>query len=374
MNAAHSSNRSAYEYQPTIIESRVLIKRLATQLTILKNELQQRWLDCDRDPARFIRWSSQDLVQRLKRLLAEPNVVPSFVAAIVAIACLVTVVLLFEKAARVRDRVTVKEDDPRAEVVYLDIHQRGDSIGRFGTGRVGFNSGGGEGSGPTPKRSSGGGGGGDNDPLPSQTGKLPPPSDVFAAIPTRAPEYPQALPVAGINIDPALWQDLKAPVFGDPRSSLPLESKGPGEGNGIGSGEGLGVGEGKGPGVGPGEKGNIGGGSMDQGCCGSGGGTGGGRSGIMSPREVEQRARLLSKPEPKYTEEARRNQITGTVMLRAVFASSGEVVQIRALSSLPYGLTERAIAAAREIKFVPAMKSGHPVSVYMNLEYNFNLY
>jgi protein TonB len=91
-------------------------------------------------------------------------------------------------------------------------------------------------------------------------------------------------------------------------------------------------------------------------------------------REVDQRARLLSKPEPKYTEEARRNQVTGTVILRAVFASSGEVVQIRALTSLPHGLTERAIAAAREIRFVPAQKGGSPVSVFLQLEYNFNLY
>ena len=90
--------------------------------------------------------------------------------------------------------------------------------------------------------------------------------------------------------------------------------------------------------------------------------------------EVERRARLLLKPEPQYTEEARKNQITGTVMLRAVFSSAGEVVQIHAIRSLPFGLTERAIAAARQIKFVPAMKDGRPVSVFMQLEYNFNLY
>lgn len=56
------------------------------------------------------------------------------------------------------------------------------------------------------------------------------------------------------------------------------------------------------------------------------------------------------------------------------FASNGDVVQIRAVHSLPYGLTERAIAAARQIKFVPAVKGGQPVSVFMQLEYNFNLY
>ena len=114
------------------------------------------------------------------------------------------------------------------------------------------------------------------------------------------------------------------------------------------------------------------------GCCGegSGGGPGGGRGGSEAvwSNQVEQRARLVFKPEPQYTEEARRNQITGTVMLRVIFASSGEVVQIQAVRTLPFGLTERAIAAARQIKFVPAMKGGQPVSVHMQLEYNFNLY
>ena len=37
-------------------------------------------------------------------------------------------------------------------------------------------------------------------------------------------------------------------------------------------------------------------------------------------------------------------------------------------------LLQCAIAAARQIKFVPAVRGGHPVSVFMQLEYNFNLY
>ncbi len=87
-----------------------------------------------------------------------------------------------------------------------------------------------------------------------------------------------------------------------------------------------------------------------------------------------KRSHILSKPEPQYTEEARQNQVTGTVVLRAVFTSSGEVSDIRAISGLPFGLTERAVAAARQIKFAPATKDGHPVSMYIQLEYNFNLY
>jgi len=172
-----------------------------------------------------------------------------------------------------------------------------------------------------------------------------------------------------------LWKDLKAPVYGDPRSKSDIESKGPGDGEGIGNGQGPGISEGRGPGVGPGEKGNMGGGSRQLGCCDPGGGSN--RDGNDHPfagSQVEQRARVLFKPEPTYTEDARKNQVVGTVMLRVVFASNGDVVQIRAVHTLPFGLTERAIAAARQIKFVPAVKGGHPVSVFMQLEYNFNLY
>jgi protein TonB len=180
-----------------------------------------------------------------------------------------------------------------------------------------------------------------------------------------------------MDIDPALWADLKAPVFGDPRSRWNLESKGPGEGEGIGTKKGTGIGDGSGPGYGPGEGGNIGVGPKRTGCCGGGGGNGGGGVAnwdAVPAGQVEQRARLLSKPEPQYTEEARKNSISGTVVLRAVFASSGEVVQIRAVRTLPFGLTERAIAAARQIRFEPALKGGQAVSVSMQLEYNFNLY
>jgi TonB family protein len=95
---------------------------------------------------------------------------------------------------------------------------------------------------------------------------------------------------------------------------------------------------------------------------------------IFSGREVTSKARILSKPDPTYTEEARQNQITGTVVLRVVMSASGEVTNIHAVSSLPYGLTERAIAAAKQVKFVPATKDGHPVSMWIELQYNFNLY
>ncbi len=95
---------------------------------------------------------------------------------------------------------------------------------------------------------------------------------------------------------------------------------------------------------------------------------------LYSGKEVTTKARVLHKPEPTYTEEARRHQITGTVILRAVFGSNGKVFGLRVIAGLPNGLTGRAISAALQIRFIPAMKDGQPVSMWMELQYNFNLY
>jgi TonB family protein len=95
---------------------------------------------------------------------------------------------------------------------------------------------------------------------------------------------------------------------------------------------------------------------------------------VFSGREVTQRARVLAKPEPVYTESARKYQIAGTVVLRAVFAADGKVTNIYVIRKLPHGLTAAAIKAARGISFSPAGKDGHPVSMYMDLQYDFNFY
>ena len=366
------------QYQPTIIESRSLLARLLIQIAFLRDELKRSWIEFKNNPSMFSKTMSRHIVHRLRTFLSTPNVIPATMTAVAAITCVILVVVLFDKtASRSPD---VASNGGNEEVVIIEGSKPLDSTnkpstGKDGPGRVGFQNKKGEGSGPSQKLAQGGGGGGNHNPIPPQAGKLPPPSTILAAIPTAPPLNPPALPAAGIDIDPALWKDLKAPVYGDPRSKSDIESKGPGDGEGIGTRRGTGIGEGDGPGVGPGEKGNMGDGSRQLGCCGPGGGSD--RDGNDQPfagSQVEQRARVLFKPEPTYTEDARRNQVTGTVMLRVVFASNGDVVQIRAVHTLPYGLTERAIAAARQIKFVPAVKGGHPVSVFMQLEYNFNLY
>ena len=346
---ANYSSAHTHVYQPTIIENKLLLSRLAIQIAFVK-----------KDPFGFLKQVFGDLLSTRNALFA-------------LIAATAVVLLLVQtNPSSSQELQSVAPEEPVADMVLLDV-RNGPSRERSNEGRVGFNEDRGEGSGPTPKLAQGGGSGGNRDSLPPQTGKLPPPSAIPAAIPIAPPLNPPSLPLAGIDVDPALWKDLDARVYGDPKSQSETPSKGPGDDEGIGTNRGTGVGTGFGPGAGAGRDGNTGDGPKQLGCCGRGGSSDAG-DGPLRGSDVDQRARLLSKPEPQYTEEARKNQISGTVMLRAIFSRSGEVIQIRALHTLPFGLTERAIAAARQIKFVPAMKDGRAVSVYMQLEYNFNLY
>src|SRR5262249_5414516 len=79
---------------------------------------------------------------------------------------------------------------------------------------------------------------------------------------------------------------------------------------------------------------------------------------VYNGRDVTTKVKVLKKPEPVYTEQARNAFISGTVILRAVFSANGTVDHILVLRSLSGGLTEQAIQAARKIKFVPATKDG----------------
>lgn len=95
---------------------------------------------------------------------------------------------------------------------------------------------------------------------------------------------------------------------------------------------------------------------------------------ILTGKQIDTKVRLVMKPEPAYTESARDALIVGTVILKVVFASNGAVTNISTVQALSHGLTEQSIEAARKIKFIPAIKEGKYVSMWMQLEYNFNLY
>jgi TonB family protein len=375
----------AGEYHLTFVDDTGLTRRLATELKQVAHNSELTWPEFKRDPAGYSKRFVVGYGSLVGRFFSQRNVAIGSSAALLLVLTFIISFIVYGRYVERRAALAQKESDLVVEQLITpddipdDIEETkpDKGIGTGEKGRVGFNKGKGEGSKPKFEKAGGGGGGGQQDVLPPQQGRIPPPSEIAAKIPTTPPARPPMLPVAGIDIDPALYKNLPYDRFGDPRSKSTATSAGSGTGNGIGTGSGAGIGEGQDQGFGPGRGGNMGGGDRNMGGGGAGGGTGNNGtdySRTFSPKEVNVKARILSRPEPQYTEEARKNQVSGTVVLRAVFSSSGQVTSIRAVSSLPYGLTERAIAAARQIRFTPAMKDGRAVSQYIQIEYNFNLY
>ncbi len=90
--------------------------------------------------------------------------------------------------------------------------------------------------------------------------------------------------------------------------------------------------------------------------------------------ELITKAQIIRKPEPRYTERARRGRISGVVRLRALLGADGTVKGVSIIKGLGGGLSESAAEAARAIKFTPAAVDGRPVSQFVLLEYNFYVY
>jgi len=96
---------------------------------------------------------------------------------------------------------------------------------------------------------------------------------------------------------------------------------------------------------------------------------------VLTGPEVTVRAVIKLKPNPGYPREARPHRVQGQVKLRIILGSDGKVRdEMEVLEGLPHGITEEAIKAARRIEFEPARKDGRPVSQYVTVIYNFNLY
>ncbi|MDX6613705.1 MAG: hypothetical protein QOD75_2891 [Blastocatellia bacterium] len=95
---------------------------------------------------------------------------------------------------------------------------------------------------------------------------------------------------------------------------------------------------------------------------------------IYKRDEVTVTAKITKKALPSYTEEARRNRTSGTVILEMVLRASGEVTDIIVIQGLPHGLNDMAVRAAKGTKFEPATKDDQKVSQYARIEYGFYLY
>jgi TonB family protein len=74
-----------------------------------------------------------------------------------------------------------------------------------------------------------------------------------------------------------------------------------------------------------------------------------------------------------YSEEARRANITGDVLMEVVIRADGLVASARVTRGLGFGLDERAVAAVHQWRFAPARRLGVPVDVAVEVAMEFNL-
>jgi len=93
-----------------------------------------------------------------------------------------------------------------------------------------------------------------------------------------------------------------------------------------------------------------------------------------TPAAISERLQILSKPRPGYTEAARAENTEGSVVLRVTFLASGSIGGVTPVKSLPDGLTEAAIEAAKQIEFKPATHYGQTVTITKQIEYTFSIY
>lgn len=361
-----------------MLEERGLLSRLSTEVRAVAHESQLTWPEFRRDPLGFSRRTATAYGTLFWRTFSQRNVAAAVITAFVAMMGIIGAVWAADGFSRSRLQARAQSPEEQLELVQmLDIPEEQPTPD---PGPAGMAKGTGGGSKPKPERAAGGGGGGRQEQLPASYGKLPP----AVLAPQILPPNPRppairnpSLPVTPtIDADPALFPpDTRQIAFGDPKSRSTETSSGTGTGGGIGNGTGGGVGPGEGGGFGPGRGGNTGGGDRNEGGGGAGGGGGGGDyTRTFRPGEVTRKAVLTSKPEPGFTEEARKNNVMGVVKLRMVLAATGQVTNIAVVKGLPDGLTEKAIAAAKQIRFQPAQKDGRAVSQYATIEYSFNIY
>jgi periplasmic protein TonB len=199
----------------------------------------------------------------------------------------------------------------------------------------------------------GGGGGGNKSPEPPKPAELKGQEKITVPAvkpPEPTPELKPEPPVEPqLNIPAQVMASADATALGN------IAPPGPSS-DSRGSGTGTGVGPGQGSGLGPGSGGGTGGGVYEMG------------SGVLPPR-------IRRKVDPKYTADAMRAKIQGTVEVSAVVMPDGSVSDVRVVNSLDrsFGLDEEAIKAASQWQFYPGTRLGEPVPVRIRIVLEFHL-
>ncbi|MHB1702057.1 MAG: energy transducer TonB [Acidobacteriaceae bacterium] len=90
-------------------------------------------------------------------------------------------------------------------------------------------------------------------------------------------------------------------------------------------------------------------------------------TGVLAPK-------LLSGPDPKYNDYARKRRIEGVSVLQLVIDAKGNPQQVSIKQPLGFGLDEEAVKSVLQYRFAPAMLEGASVPVEISIEVNFHIY
>jgi TonB family protein len=90
---------------------------------------------------------------------------------------------------------------------------------------------------------------------------------------------------------------------------------------------------------------------------------------VYKGKEVSRKVKITSFPPPENPRDSRAGEVHGKVVLDVVACYSGQVTNIKVVAGQPYGWTEAAVKAAKNVKFRPAEKDGQQVSQWIRFEY-----
>ena len=143
MDPTNSTAGATNEYQPTLIETGLLIERLAIQIAFLREEVKRNWIEFNRNPSAFITSMLYALAQRFRKLLATPYFLRALSTAITAVVCIVVAVLVFERTTAKRGHEVENTELAPPEIVMLNVKEPNNDpgFGLNGNGLVGLRSG-----------------------------------------------------------------------------------------------------------------------------------------------------------------------------------------------------------------------------------------
>ena len=95
---------------------------------------------------------------------------------------------------------------------------------------------------------------------------------------------------------------------------------------------------------------------------------------VYKTSEVDEKAKISRRPEPRYPARLRGRRKSGQVKVRAVLRPDGTVTDIEVLETTDEAYNQTSVEAAQKITFEPALKGGCPVAQSIILFYGYRTY